>query len=79
MDKYNTLDSIVKMAKDDNQGIIMSSTITEVRTDARGYIVGFGINKKECADSATLQSMGLPNNHICVAFFIDIKELEKYR
>lgn len=78
MDKYNTLDSIVKMVKDDNQGIIMSSTIAEVRTDARGYIVGFGVNKKEYADSATLQSMGLPNNHLCVAFFIDIKELEKY-
>lgn len=78
MNKYNTLDAIVKMAKDDNKGIIMSNTVTEVRTDARGYIIGFGVEKKECAESATLQSIGLPNNHICVAFFIDRKELEKY-
>ena len=46
MNKYNTLDAIVKMAKDDNQGIIMSNTVTEVRTDARGYIIGFGVEKK---------------------------------
>lgn len=78
MNKYNTLDAIVKMAKDDNKGIIMSNTVAEVRTDARGYIIGFGVEKKECAESATLQSIGLPNNHICVAFFIDRKELEKY-
>lgn len=78
MSDKNILESIAAMAKDDNKGVIMSKTVANVKQDPRGYIVGFGVSMKECADAAKLQELGLPNDYICVAFFIDRKELEKY-
>lgn len=33
--------AICKMAKDDNQGLRMSMTVVDIRTEERGDIVGF--------------------------------------
>ena len=41
-DGNKILDAIKRMAADDNKGLIMTTTIVDVKDDPRGSIVGFG-------------------------------------
>ena len=79
MEDRNLLDRMADMVRDDNKGIIMTKDIAGTGRDHRGYIVSFGLDKKECYDSACLEEIGFPGEYICVAFFINRKELEKYK
>lgn len=44
----------------------------------QGMTVEFGVDES-AGSSAELQRIGIPGKHICCAFFIDRKELEKYK
>ncbi|MCE5225910.1 MAG: hypothetical protein LLG05_08620 [Porphyromonadaceae bacterium] len=78
MEKNNILNAIARMAADDNKKLQMSATVTETHTLDKVCGVMFRTDK-ETAKDASLQALGLPNDNICVAFFIDRKELEKYK
>jgi hypothetical protein len=75
--KFETLEAISNMAKDNNPGLRMSNTIAEVKKDSRGAIVGFGV-EPDIESPAILQKNGLPSSVMCFAFFIDRKELNRY-
>lgn len=79
MNNRNFLDRMADMVRDDNKGIIMTKDIAGTGRDSRGYIVSFGLDKKECYDSACVEELGLSGEYICMAFFVDRKELEKYK
>jgi hypothetical protein len=55
----------------------MSKTLVQVSYEARGAVVGFGTSVKNGKD-AEMQITGIEGNYMCVAFFINRKELEKY-
>lgn len=76
-DGNKILDAIKRMAADDNKGLIMTTTIVDVKDDPRGSIVGFG-TEKVCGDDAFAQTMGLPGKYMACAFFIVREELKKY-
>ena len=76
-DGNKILDAIKRMAADDNKGLIMTTTIVDVKDDPRGSIVGFG-TEKVCGDDAFAQTMGLLGKYMACAFFIDREELKKY-
>lgn len=66
------------MAEDDNQRLKMSITVTEANT--LGPVCGVKFRTDaDTAKDASLQAIGLPNDNICIAFFIDRKELQKYK
>ena len=67
-DGNKILDAIKRMAADDNKGLIMTTTIVDVKDDPRGSIVGFG-TEKVCGDDAFAQTMGLPGKYMACAFF----------
>lgn len=73
-----TLEAIAKMAADDNKGLRMTTTIVNVVSTHYGKEVTFGTDAQS-GNSAHLQMMGLPSEDLCVAFFINRKELEKYK
>lgn len=79
MNDRNILDKMADMVRADNKGIVMTKDIAGTGYDRRGYVVSFGVDKEECYDSACMEELGLPGNYICMAFFIDRKELEKYK
>lgn len=72
------LAAIQKMARDNNQGLRMTTTLVNVSEEVRGSIVGFG-TEKEMGDDAKLQiQTGLPGEYLACAFFIKRSELDKY-
>lgn len=78
MNPYEVLTAALKMAADDNQGVKMSTTITDVRDDPRGSIVSFGV-EKETGDEARKELFGLKGKYMVCCFFIDREEFEKYK
>lgn len=78
MEKNEILEAILKMAADDNQGVKMSTTITDVRDDPRGSIVSFGV-EKETGDEARKELFGVTGKYMVCCFFIDREELQKYK
>lgn len=78
MEKNDILNAIARMAEDDNKGLKMSYTVIEANT--LGSVCGVKFRTDlDTAKDAALQAMGLPNDNICVAFFISRKELLKYK
>jgi len=78
MEKNQILPAICAMVADDNQGVKMSTTLTDVKDDPRGAIVSFGVERESGSD-AKLQLHGLPGKYMVCCFFIDKNELEKYK
>ncbi len=78
MNPYEVLTAALKMAADDNQGVKMSTTITDVRDDPRGSIVSFGV-EKETGDEARKELFGVTGKYMVCCFFIDREELQKYK
>ena len=78
MKEFEILDAIARMAKDNNQGVLMSTTIVEAKPDPRGAIVSFGVTK-EVGDDAKLQSEALPTKYLTVCFAINRDEYAKYK
>lgn len=70
MEENNFFDIIKAMGEDDNQGLMMATTLVDVRDHPQGAIVGFGVLKKY-GDDAKLQVIGFPGKYMCFAFFID--------
>lgn len=78
MNPYEVLTAALKMAADDNQGVKMSTTITDVRDDPLGSIVSFGV-EKETGDEARKELFGATGKYMVCCFFIDREELQKYK
>ena len=73
-----TLKAICRMAEDDNKGLKMTITVNGVYTQDNISTVTFQVDKDVIA-SADLQSFGIEGDYMCCAFFIDRKELRKYK
>ncbi len=65
------------MADDDNKGVQMTTTVLNAGTLNGVSEVTFRVTK-ELTASANMQAVGLNGDYMCLAFFIDRKELEKY-
>lgn len=78
MKAKSTLERITAMAADDNKGLMMTATVLNSCTIDDVSRVTFQVSP-EVTSSAGLQSVGIPGDYICVAFFIDRKELSKYK
>lgn len=81
MDGNKILEAITKMAQDNNQGLLMSTTLADnVRFVKQGAIVSFGVIDEIGKDvEAQIVTGGLVGDYMAVAFFINRKELEKYK
>lgn len=77
MNNSKVLETIMSMAKDNNQGLRMSTALIDAKKDPRGGIVSFGVEKQDLED-ASLQLLGFPNKNMICCFFIDRQEFEKY-
>lgn len=78
MKAKSALEKITAMAADDNKGLIMTGTVLNACTIDDISRVTFQV-PQEVTSSAGFQSVGLAGDYICVAFFIDRKELAKYK
>jgi hypothetical protein len=72
------LKAIYRMAEDDNKGIMMTTTILNACINDDISEVTFQVSEA-VASSAKLQSLGIAGEHMCCAFFINRKELKKYK
>ncbi len=81
MDGNKILEAITKMAQDDNQGLLMSVTLADnVKFVKQGAIVSFGVEYRIGEDvQAQIETGGLVGDYMAVAFFIDRRELQKYK
>lgn len=78
MKAKSTLEKITAMAADDNKGLMMTTTVLNSCTIDGVSRVTFQVSP-EVTSSAGFQAAGIAGDHICVAFFIDRKELSKYK
>lgn len=78
MKAKSTLERITAMAADDNKGLMMTNTVLNACTIDGVSRVTFQVSQ-EVTSSAGLQSVGVAGDYICVAFFIDRRELAKYK
>ncbi len=78
MEKNNILKAVLMMAEDDNQGISMSTTLTDVKYEQRGAIVSFGVEKAH-GEEAHKELLGIGGKYMVCCFFIDREELQKYK
>ena len=78
MKAKSTLERITAMAADDNKGLMMTATVLNSCTIDGVSRVTFQVSP-EVTSSAGFQSAGIAGDYICVAFFIDRKELSKYK
>ena len=67
-----------RMTKDDNQGIRMSKTMTDVKDVAQGSIISFGVEKAIGKDALS-QIYGLPGEYMFFCMAVNRSELEKTR
>lgn len=78
MKEVNILEAIKQMAADDNKGLLMTTTVIDAGTKNDVSHVTFKV-AKAVTSSAGFQSVGLPGDYMCCAFFIDRDELKKYK
>ena len=78
MNKKSTLERITAMAADGNKGLFMTTIVLNSCTIDYVSKVTFQVSP-EVTTSAGFQAAGVPGDYICVAFFIDRKELSKYK
>lgn len=78
MKKFDTLEAILNMAKEDNKGLKMTTTVLNACTINEESRVTFQVDK-DVTSSAGLQSVGVAGDYICCAFFISRDELKKYK
>jgi len=67
-----------RMTKDDNQGIKMSKTITDVKDVAQGSIISFGVERNIGKDALS-KIYGMPGEYMIVCMAVNKKELENTR
>lgn len=72
------LKAVVEMAKDDNYGLAMSTTLVSVQEEIRGSVIGFGAEQKFGKDVKRQILHGEEGEYFACAFFIKRKELIKY-
>lgn len=78
MKPKSTLERITAMAADDNKGLLMTTTVLNSCTIDGVSRVTFQVSP-EVTTSAGFQAVGVAGDYICAAFFIDRKELSKYK
>lgn len=78
MKAKSTLEKITAMAADDNKGLMMTTTVLNASTIDDVSRVTFQTSP-EVTTSAGVQAAGVAGDYLCVAFFIDRKELSKYK
>lgn len=79
MKNYQIIEAMLVMAKDDNQGVRVSTTVTDVHHVSRGTIVSFGVERSPAGNEVKAEhETGVPGKHMAFALFIDREELKKY-
>jgi hypothetical protein len=78
MEKDSTLSIMDKMVKENNQGVMLSTTITDVRFVKQGAIIGFGVPDEIGKDANTQTIIG-SSDYMFMCFAVKKSELEKYR
>jgi hypothetical protein len=78
MEKETTLSIMDKMVKENNQGIMLSTTITDVRFVKEGAIIGFGVPSEIGNQANTQQIIGC-SDYMFMCFAVKRSELEKYK
>lgn len=78
MNQFETLEAILSMAKDDNKGLKMTTTVLNSCTINEESRVTFQVDK-DVTSSAGFQSVGIAGDYLCCAFFISRKELRNYK
>ncbi len=72
------LKAVIEMAKDDNYGLAMSTTLVSVQEEIRGCVIGFGAEQRFGEDLKRQILYGEEGEYFACAFFINRKELIKY-
>ncbi|MFZ1515358.1 MAG: hypothetical protein WAT21_08170 [Saprospiraceae bacterium] len=78
MKKESTLSIMDKMVKENNQGIMLSTTITDVRFVKQGAIIAFGV-PEEIGKCANTQIVIGSSDYMFMCFVVKKSEIEKYR
>jgi hypothetical protein len=78
MEKESTLSIMDKMVKENNQNIILASTLVDVRFVKQGAIIGFGVTD-EIGKDANMQTIVGSSDYMFMCFAVKRSELEKYR
>lgn len=78
MEKESTLSIMDKMVKENNQGVMLSTTITDVKFVNQGAIIGFGV-PDEIGKDANMQNIIGTSDYMFMCFAVKKSELEKYR
>ena len=78
MEKDSTLSIMDKMVKENNQGIMLSTILTDVRFVKQGAIIGFGV-PDEIGKDANVQTIIGSSDYMFMCFAVKKSELEKYQ
>ena len=78
MNAAKILKAICLMAEEDNKGLMMTLKVLNACTKNEVSEVTFQVIK-DVVSSAGFQSVGLAGDYMCCAFFINRRELEKYK
>lgn len=78
MQEESTLLIIDKMVKENNQGVILLTTIADVKFVPHGAIIGFGA-PEEIGKYANTQTVIGVSDYMFMCFAVKKSELEKYR
>jgi hypothetical protein len=74
--EVSNLEVMDRMVKDDNKGILLSTTIVDVKTVPQGKVVGFGV-VEEVGKDAMSQTFGIPGEYMFLCFAVKRSEFEK--
>ena len=78
MEKESILLIMDKMVKDNSRGVMLSTTITDVKFVSQGAIIGFGV-PDEIGKCANMQTIIGASDYIFMCFAVNKSELEKYQ
>ena len=78
MKKESTLSIMDKMVKENNQGVMLSTTIIDVRFVKQGAIIGFGV-PDEIGKYANTETIIGSSDYMFMFFAVKKSEIEKYR
>lgn len=78
MEEETTLSIMNKMVNENNQGILLSTTIIDVRFIEQGAVIGFGVSNEIGLDANTQTILG-GADYLYMCFAVKKSELAKYR
>ena len=74
--KISNLEVMNQMVKNNNEGIMLATTLVDSYTVTQGGVICFGVTKNICDDATFQRQFGLPGSNMLFCFAVNRKEFE---